>query len=106
MAYVKSSGIIPLNDLDYPTWKIKVRMALMKDGLWNIVNRKERAPGKEHADQAKFMTRSDKAIAQVFCPYSLHYYIYLVIKCWLTNWSYITSYFPFVSKQENHRINM
>jgi len=65
MADVKSSGIIPLNDSNYPTWKIQVRMALMKDGLWNIVNGKESAPGNEHADQTKFMTRRDKALAQI-----------------------------------------
>ncbi len=37
----------------------------MKDGLWNIVNGKENAPEDEHADQAKFMTRRDKALAQI-----------------------------------------
>ncbi len=66
MADIKSSGIIPpLNDSNYPTWKIQVRIALMKDGLWNIVNGKENAPENEHADQAKFMTRRDKALAQI-----------------------------------------
>ena len=51
MADVKFSGIIPLNDSNYPTLKIQVRMALMKDGLRNIVNVKESAPGNYHADQ-------------------------------------------------------
>ncbi len=54
-----------MNNSNYPTWKIQVRMALMKDGLWNIVNGKENAPENEHADQAKFMTRRDKALAQI-----------------------------------------
>ena len=113
MADVKFSGIIPLNDSNYPTWKIQVGMTLMKDGLWNIVNGKESAPGNDHADQEKFMTRRDKALAHIVCPYSLHYYIYLVIQkilLWfgrslktntklkrgVTNWSYVASYFPYV----------
>ena len=54
-----------MNDSNYPTWKIQVRMALMKDGLWNIVNGKESSHGNDHADQAKFMTRRDKALAQI-----------------------------------------
>ena len=65
MADVKFSEIIPLNNLNYPTWKIQVRMSLMKDGLWNIVSGKESAPGNDHADQEKFMTRRDKASVQI-----------------------------------------
>ena len=61
MADAKFSGIIPLNDSNYPTRKIQVRITLMKDGL----NGKESAPGNDHADQAKFMTRKDKALAQI-----------------------------------------
>jgi len=65
MADVMSLGIIPLNDSNYSTWKIPVRMALMKNGLWKIVNGKESAPENKHADKAKFMTRRDKALAQI-----------------------------------------
>ena len=65
MADVKFSGIIALNDSNYPTWKIQVGMALMKDGLWNMVNGKESAPGNDHADQEKLMTRRDKALTQI-----------------------------------------
>ena len=36
---VKSeSSVVPLNGSNYLTWKMQCRMALMKDGLWNIVN--------------------------------------------------------------------
>ena len=113
MADVKFSGIIALNDSNCPTWKIQVRMALMKDGLWNIVNGKESAPGNDHADQAKFMTRRDKALAQIVLSIQpsllyLHGDPEDPVVVWkklenntkrkrgLTNWSYVASYFPFV----------
>ena len=32
---------------NYPTWKIQCRMALMKEGLWNIVDGTEAAPGRD-----------------------------------------------------------
>ena len=113
MADVKFSGIIALNDSNCPTWKIQVRMALMKGGLWNIVNGKESVPGNDHADQAKFMTRRDKALAQIVLSIQpsllyLHGDPEDPVVVWkklenntkrkrgLTNWSYVASYFPFV----------
>ena len=36
-------------------------MALMKDGLWGIVNESERAPEENQAD--KFVARRDRALA-------------------------------------------
>ena len=40
MAETKTVAIVPLNEANYPTWRVQVqcRMALMKEGLWNIVN--------------------------------------------------------------------
>ena len=111
MADVKFSGMIPLNDSNYPTWKIQVRMALMKDGLWNIVNGKESTPGNDHADQEKFMTRRDKAQIILSIQPSLLYLLgdpEILLwferslknnterKCWLINLSYVASYFPLV----------
>ena len=37
MAEVKTVALVPLNGLNYSTWKVQCRMALMKDGLWTIV---------------------------------------------------------------------
>ena len=34
----KTVTVVPLNGANYPMWKVQCRMALMKDGLWNIVN--------------------------------------------------------------------
>ena len=33
--------LVPLNGTNYATWKIQCKMALIRDGLWNIVNETE-----------------------------------------------------------------
>ena len=64
MAESRSVAVVPLNGSNYPTWKVQCRMALMKDGLWNIVNGTENAPSASDADRrAKFATRRDRALA-------------------------------------------
>ena len=41
-------------------------MALMKDGLWGIVNETETAPSQTHGEKyAKFMSRRDRALATI-----------------------------------------
>ena len=51
---------------NYPTWKIQCCMALTKDGLWNIVNGTETAPGQSQAKiYAKYMSRRDRALATI-----------------------------------------
>ena len=59
---LKSVTVHPLNGSNYPTWKIQCQMALMRDGLWSIVNGSEVAPEAEDR-RAKFMTRRDRALA-------------------------------------------
>ena len=61
MADAKTVTIVPLKGSNYPTWKIQCRMALMKEGLWGIVNETEAAPNAEtQADlYAKFIARRD-----------------------------------------------
>ena len=57
---LKTVAIVPLNGRNYPTWKIQCQMALVRDGLWGIVNGSERAPSVEEADHlAKFVARRD-----------------------------------------------
>lgn len=66
MAESKTVTMVPLNGSNYPTWKVQCRMALMKEGLWNIVNGTETAPGQAQAEKyAKFMSRRDKALATI-----------------------------------------
>ena len=38
MAESKSVAIVPLEGSNYPMWKVQCWMALVKDGLWSIVN--------------------------------------------------------------------
>ena len=40
-AIAKVSTVVPLKGTNYSTWKVQCRMALMKEGLWNIVTKKE-----------------------------------------------------------------
>ena len=67
MSKMKTVAVVPLNGTNYPTWKLQCRMALMKDGLWGIVNGTESAPNRE-ADaerHAKFVSRRDRALALI-----------------------------------------
>ena len=48
---MKAVCIVPLNGANYPTWRIQCQMALMKEGLWSIVNGSESGPSQSDADQ-------------------------------------------------------
>ena len=71
----RSTNIIPLNERNYSTWKIQLRMLLMKDDLLNIVEGKETAPTTPtgggtptetpSSDLIKFNARKNKALAQI-----------------------------------------
>ena len=63
----KSVSVMLLNGANYATWKIQCRMVLIRDGLWSLVNGTDEAPNKDtHAENyAKFMNRSDKALATI-----------------------------------------
>ena len=62
MAESKTLVVVPLNGGNYSTWKVQCRMALMKEGLWGLVNGTEADP--EAADRrAAYAARKDKALA-------------------------------------------
>lgn len=66
MAESKSVAVVPLKGSNYATWKVQCRMALMKEGLWGIVNETERAPPEREADKhAKFVGRQNRALALI-----------------------------------------
>ena len=66
MAEVKTVSVVPLNGKNYPTCKVQCRMALIKDGLWGIVNGTDTDPGKDAAaEQRKFLARRDRALAVI-----------------------------------------
>ena len=44
MAESKTVAVVPLSSTNYSTWKIQCKMALIKEGLWNIVNGNETEP--------------------------------------------------------------
>ena len=37
MAESRTVAVTPLNGSNYVTWRVQCKMALMKEGLWNIV---------------------------------------------------------------------
>ena len=57
--------LTPLSGSNYSTWKVQCKMALMKDGVWKIVEGTETAPREEDASYAKFVERRDRALAIV-----------------------------------------
>ena len=70
MAAASGSGLlaIQLNERNYATWKLQCKMALMKDGLWRIVDGTEVEPanGDEAGDvyaRNKYIARKEKALA-------------------------------------------
>ena len=60
---LKTVTVVPLNGSNYPTWKVQCRMALMRDGLWNIVNGTEHVPTGDGERRAKFLARKNRALA-------------------------------------------
>ena len=66
MTEVKTVSVVPLNGSNYLTWKVQCRMALMKDGLWTIVDDTEAPPPEHEADKyKKFIGRRDRALALI-----------------------------------------
>ena len=64
MADSRTVTVIPLNGSNFLTWKVQCRMALMREGLWNIVNGSKHPPDSTQAGiQAKFAARRDCAFA-------------------------------------------
>ena len=56
--------IKPLNGPNYATWKVECKMALIKEGLWNIVTGNENAPDNQ-GEQAKYLLQRDRASATI-----------------------------------------
>ena len=80
MATSGTCKLIKLNGDNYPAWKLQLRMALIRDDLWDIVNGSEKAPTGEVATadaKKKFTTRSNKALSMIVLSMKpeLHYLI-------------------------------
>ena len=61
------NNLVLLSDKNYPTWRIQLKMHLMKDELLSIVEGTEEAPiGKDNeAARKKFDIRRNKALATI-----------------------------------------
>ena len=61
------SGVVMLNGTNYPTWKIQVKMTLMKFGVWGFVTGTEIEPDDDEniAIWRKWSERKDKALANI-----------------------------------------
>ena len=62
MAESRTVAVVPLNGSNYATWKIQCKMALMKEGLWKIVDGTDVIP---NVDDAGYVERRDRALAIV-----------------------------------------
>ena len=69
---IMRSNMVPLMENNYATWKIQCRMALIRDGLWPIVNKEEVIPeldeeGRRESEEArrKFKIRYNKALTTI-----------------------------------------
>ena len=63
---MEKHGVIPLNDNNYPTWKLQMKMWLMKEELYSIVIGLETAlPATSVNMYKKFCTRRDRALATI-----------------------------------------
>ena len=53
-----------LNGSNYGTWKIQCKMALVKDGLWGVVDNTDPAPSVSDSEdkKAKYKSKKDKAL--------------------------------------------
>ena len=65
MAESKAVSIIPLNGTNYPSWKVQCKMALVREGLWDIVANTEAPPDPATEAYAKYVSRRDRALATI-----------------------------------------
>ena len=63
----KLVNLVPLNGINYATWKVQCKMALIRDGVWNIVNGTEIVPNSrtEMGLHAKYLLRKDHTLAMI-----------------------------------------
>ena len=57
------SAVALLNGKNYATWKVQCRMALMKDGLWGVVNGFDEVPVNNEEALRKYIIKRDRALS-------------------------------------------
>jgi len=63
MAESRTVTVVPLSSTNYATRKVQCKMALIKEGLWSILNGTETEPEGNADRRAKFVARCDKVLA-------------------------------------------
>lgn len=65
MAAENYFSVIPLNDRNYSTWKVQVKMALLYENLWGFISDSEVAPDAtaDPGKYQKYCARRNKALA-------------------------------------------
>ena len=63
----KLVNLVLLNGTNYATWKVQCKMALIRDGVWNIVNGTEIVHDSRTGMglHAKYLSRKDRALAMI-----------------------------------------
>lgn len=46
----RTTAVTELKGANYPTWKVQVKMSLVKDGLWGVVSGIENAPSQSDGE--------------------------------------------------------
>ena len=60
------NGVVPLNGSNFPSWKIQCRMALLKQGVWRIVEGTEVPPDEyDEVNFRKYNDRKDRALSTI-----------------------------------------
>ena len=63
---MERSNIVPLNESNFPTWKIQLKMYLISQDLFGVVNETEVAPADTTtAEYSRYAKKRDKALAAI-----------------------------------------
>ena len=63
---MEKSHIIPLNEINFPTWKVQIKMHLIATEFYNIIEEVETAPeDMSYAEFRKFSNGRNKALATI-----------------------------------------
>ena len=63
----KLVNLVPLNGTNYAAWKVQCKMALIRDGVWNIVNGTEIVTDSrtEMGLHAKYLSHKGRTLAMI-----------------------------------------
>ena len=63
----KFVNLVPLNGTNHATWKVQCKIALIRDGVWNIVNGTEIVLDSrtEMGLHAKYLSSKDRALVMI-----------------------------------------